>query len=33
LTESARFFDGSGKLHETLREFSKRLDELHIHMP
>jgi len=30
LTESARFFDGSGKLHETLREFSKRLDELHI---
>ena len=30
MTESARFFDGSGKLHETLREFSKRLDELHI---
>ncbi len=30
MTESARFFDGSGKLLETLRELSKRLDELRI---
>lgn len=28
MSESARFFDGSSKLHETLRELTKNLDEL-----
>lgn len=28
MSESARFFDGSSKLHETLRELTKNLDDL-----
>lgn len=28
MSESARFFDGSSKLHETLRELTKKLDAL-----
>lgn len=30
MSESARYFEGSSKLHETLREFRKHLDELSI---
>jgi hypothetical protein len=30
MSESARFFDGSSKLHETLRELQKKLHELNI---
>ncbi|MEO6601133.1 MAG: hypothetical protein ABIQ16_14740, partial [Polyangiaceae bacterium] len=30
MSESSRFFDGSSKLNETLRELQKRLNELNI---
>ena len=30
MTESSKFFDGSSKLHQTLRELKKRLDELNV---